>query len=72
MEKEESMIKQTNKTKKFRSITTLFPAQKKVLLDEETSDHSCNNNFNGKFKLLHYLNDNKKLIINNKFYPNIN
>lgn len=52
---EESEIKQTTiKTKQFRPITYFFSTQKRVLLDAETSDSSCNNDFDGKFKLLNY------------------
>lgn len=65
---EESVIKQTTiKTKQFRPITSFFSAQKKVLLDGDMSDYSCNNDFDGKFKLLNNLNVYWKLIINNQF-----
>ena len=50
---EESEFKLTTiKTKQIQPITSFFSAQKKVLLDADTSDYSCDNDFDDKFTLL--------------------
>lgn len=64
---EESEIKETKiKTKVFRPITSFFSAKKNMLLDEKTSDFSCNNDFYGKFKLLGCFNVYSLLEFDNK------